>query len=175
MYEFIQVVCEKVPEPEWWPLFYEEYNELTASSKQPGENKSLDLAIQINYIRTRITIVQTIVERLWVRRNDEAIELLIEMGFGLSFENLRPDLERVILMLKGEEIDLNRAVAEYGELEKKAETGKSTELIWYNVLAMLGKHNNYQINPRIITVMEYIALDSQFRAWVKMNSPKNVE
>lgn len=171
MYEFIEIVTSKVPEPDWWQPVYDEYNELSGSS---GEKKALDLAKIIEYIKTRINIVKCIVERLWIRRINGSIELLNEMGFMFEFTDLRGDLERVILMLKGEEIELNRAIADYAELEKGGEQKeKFTALNWYSVLAMLGKHNAAVLNPRTLTVIEYVAYDLQFRQWVEMNKPKN--
>lgn len=173
MFDFIQIVCGEVAEPPYWETLYNEYNELSGSS---GENKQLELAKIIEYITTRIKIVQAIVERLWVRRNDEAIELLQEMGFYLPFEDLHGDLERVILMLKGEQIELNRAVADYEELVKEGEQrgDKPTVLNWYSILAMLGKHNACVLNPRTLSVLEYISFDLQFRQWVEINKPKEV-
>lgn len=167
MYEFIQIVCAVVVEPEWWQPVYDEYVELSGSS----ENKSLDLAIQINYITTRISIVKSIVERLWIRRNVELVEMLQDMGFPFEFTDLHADLDRVILMMKGDEIDLNRAVAEYKDLDQ-ATGGKATVKDWYNILAMLGKHNNTVLNPKTLSVMEYISYDGQFRMWIEMNKPK---
>lgn len=159
MYEFIQIVTGSISAPSNWDEIYSEYTEISGSV---STNKSLDLAIQITYLTNRINIVQSIVQRLYYRRYDEAIALLVEMGFFFLFEDLRGDLDKVMIKLKGDEMHLNRHISEYKELGE-SDSGKSTEVEWFGILSAIGKHNGYHINARIITVTEYCALDKEFR------------
>lgn len=169
MYEFIQIVTGEVePIPEWESI-YSEYSEMSGSA---ATNKSLELAIQITYISERIKIVTAIVQRLWTRRIDEAITLLSDMGFWFTFDDYEGDLERVTTMLRGEEIELNRAVAEYKEMAA-SETGNATSFEWYGILQALSKHNGYHINPHIVTVTEYCAMEKAFKLEVENSKRGN--
>jgi hypothetical protein len=161
MYEFIRIVTGQVDPPVNWETIYSEYSEISASS---SINKTLDLAIQITYLTNRINIVQSIVERLHIRKNQDAIDLLIEMGFYFDFEDLGGDLQRVLTKLKGDEVKLNRYKSEYSE---SGNGEKATEQDWYEILSELGKFQGYAVNPNKTTVSEYCALEKRFRMHIE--------
>ena len=165
MYDFIQIVTTgklgNLTAQEWESV-YSEYTEMSGSS---STNKSLDLAIQITYLTNRINIIQSLVQRLYMRRNDEVIALLVEMGMFFSYDDLNADLDRVLIKLKGEELLLNMANAEYKELGLN-EGEKATEFDWYNILSELAKFQGYAVNPKQTTVTEYCALEKRFRAHI---------
>lgn len=144
-----------------WGTIHSEYCELSGDA---GNQQGLTLAKQITFLTNRINITNTIVDYLHIRgRVDELVQELVNMGYRLSFTDLEADLARVVSLSKSDHVKLNAATSAY---EKLGSGEKTTEFDWYRMLSALAKHRQVvAINPALITVTEYIAMDLEFRAY----------
>lgn len=148
---------------ELWERIHSEYTEL---SGDVSNSRGLELAKQITFLTNKINITNEIVAYLDARgRVDELVQELKNMGYRLTFTDLPADLKRVLSLSKTDHVKLKDAQSQYEALE----TGeKTTEFQWYQMLAALAKHRGVQvINPALITVMEYIAMEKEFKDYVQ--------
>lgn len=141
-----------------WQRIYSEYTEMS------GDIRGLELAKQITFLTNKINITNSIVNFLDLRGNiPELVTELQSMGYRLKFVDLSADLLRVISISKTDMMKLAAAQAAYNKL---GEGEKATELNWYRALSALAKHRGVMsINPALISVTEYVAMDSEFREY----------
>lgn len=152
-----------------WESIYSEYTELSGDTTN---NQGLVLAKQITTLTNRINITNSIVYYLSLRgRVDELVIELQNMGYRLKFTDLEADLERVIALSKSDHMKLTAAKAAYDKLE----TGnKTTEMDWYRMLSAIAKYRQVvSINPSLITVLEYIAIEKDFKEYCNAMSKIN--
>lgn len=145
-----------------WQSIHSEYTELSGDT---SNTRGLELAKQIGYLTNRINITNMIIYHLSIRgRIDELIDELKNMGYRLSYSDLDADLKRTISLSKSDHVKLQAAQTQYDALE----TGdKVTEFSWYQTLSALAKHRQVNvINPALITVIEYIAMQKDFSDYI---------
>lgn len=152
-----------------WEAIHSEYTELSGSEQS---NQALSLAKQITTLTNRINITNQIINYLSLRgRIDELVTELKNMGYRLAFVDLEADLKRVISLSKSDHVKLVAAQTAYDKLQKG--TAHTTEFDWYKMLSAIAKYRQVvSINPELITVMEYIAMDKDFRMYCEMMSRK---
>lgn len=145
-----------------WQAIHSEYTELSGDQ---SNSRGLELAKQINFLTNKINITNLIVYQLSLRgRNEDLVIELKNMGYRLAFKDFEKDLERVLSLSKSDHVRLKDAQTQYNEIEKG---DKTTEFQWYQILSALAKHRGVAvINPSTITVVEYIAMDKEFREYI---------
>lgn len=145
-----------------WQAIHSEYTELSGDQ---SNSRGLELAKQISFLTNKINITNLIVYQLSLRgRNDDLVIELKNMGYRLTFKDFEKDLERVLSLSKSDHVRLKDAQTQYDEIEKGE---KATEKDWYRILSALAKHRQVaSINPALITVMEYICMDLEFKEYI---------
>lgn len=171
MLNFIKITCTgdlkwlgRCGDPEkTWQQIHSEYCELSGDAQS---SRALELAKQIAFLSNKIYITNTIVNYMVVRgRVDELVLELQKMGYRLKYTDLEKDLQRTLSISKSDQIKLNMAKEQYAKLDTGKET---TEFEWYQILSALAKHRQVAvINPSMITVVEYIAMDKDLREYIK--------
>ncbi len=153
-----------------WEAIHSEYTELSGDAQS---NRGLELAKQITFLVNKINITNSIVEYLSLRGNiPELVKELQNMGYRLAFTNLEADLRRVISLSKSDHVKLAAAKSAYEKIENGE---KTTEFMWYKMLSAIAKHRQVvSINPALITVVEYLAMDKEFREYCEMMSKINI-
>lgn len=147
-----------------WKRIHSEYTELSGDT---SNNQGLVLAKQIIVLTNRINITNSIVYYLSLRgRIEELVTELKNMGYRLSFTDLEADLARVISLSKSDHVKLIAAQDAY---KKLGDAPKTTELNWYRMLSALAKHRQVtSINPALITVIEYVAMQKEYTEYCSM-------
>lgn len=144
-----------------WLAIHSEFCELSQNS---SAIQGLALAIDIQYYKARIENVYFIVNYLNRRRVQGLIEQLQDMGFNYSFTDLQKDIQRTLTRVKSDELKLKQAVEKYNTA---ADTKTDTKLDWYRRLGQLAKYQGVaNINPSLITVMDFVALEKEFIEYV---------
>lgn len=147
-----------------WEKIHSEYTELSGDT---SSNAGLDLAKKITFLSNKINITNSIVYYLSLRRVEGLIIELQAMGYRLKFDNLEEDLKRVISLSKSDHVKLSAAQESYKKLQ---EVDKTTEKDWYRILSALARHRQVaNINPALITVMEYIVMEQDFKQFIAAN------
>ncbi len=147
---------------EAWEKLYSEFSEISGNSTA---NNGLRLAIDIAYYTNRIKNIYFIVNYLNGRRVEGLVKELQKMGFNLAFTDLRNDLQRVLTRVKTDELRLSSAISKYNALSSGKE---ATKLDWLRRLAQLAKYQGVAtINAALITVMDFVALEKEFKEYVK--------
>lgn len=154
-------------EPEkLWEAIHSEYTELSGDAQS---SRGLELAKQMSFLTNKINITNSIVQHLAHRgRIDDLVTELQNMGYRLKYIDLNKDLARTLLLSKSDHIKLSALQEQY----KKLGTGeKTTDFQWVQILSALGKfRGGVIIRAEDITVMEYVAMDLDFRAHVQAMS-----
>jgi hypothetical protein len=147
-----------------WESIHSEYCELSGDTQS---SIAFDLAKQIHFLTNKINITNSIVNILSLRGfNEVLIAELKGMGYRLQYVDLERDLLRTLSLSKSDHIKLDAAKEKYTKLS----TGKETsEFEWYQILSALAKHRQIvSINPALISVTEYVAMDKEFRDYINM-------
>lgn len=169
MSRFIKVICTGdlsylgicVDKETLWQKIHSEYAELSGDT---SSSRGLELAKQITFLTNRINITNAIISHLSIRRVDGLVEELKIMGYRLKFDDFEKDLQRVLSLSKSDHVKLANAQAAYKEIK----TGdKTTEFMWFQILSSIAKYRQVAvINPALITVVEFIAMDKDFRNYI---------
>lgn len=176
MSRFIKIACTgdlshlgRCQEPEaLWQKIHSEYTELSGDA---SSSRGLELAKQITFLINKINITNSICYHLSTRgRIEGLIKELQHMGYRLKFDDLDRDLQRVISLSKSDHVKLSAAKDAYSKLN----TGdKTTEFNWYQTLSALAKYRQVAvINPALITVVEFIAMEKDFKEYI--NAMKSI-
>lgn len=142
-----------------WQAIHSEYTELSGDA---SNSRGLELAKQISYLTNRVNITNLICYHLSMRgRIDELVKELQNMGYRLKYTDLETDIKRTLSLSKSDHVKLKAAQSAYKGLEKGE---RVSEFNWYQTLSALAKHRQVNvINPALITVIEYIAMEKEFR------------
>jgi|GEM_PF-5814441 len=147
-----------------WQAIHSEYTELSGDA---SSSRALELAKQITFLTNKINITNLICFHLSLRGHIEGlVNELKKMGYRLTFTDLAADLNRVLSMSKSDHVKLKAAKDQYAKLD----TGeKTTEFVWYQTLSAMAKHRQVMnINPALISVVEYVAMEKEFRMYCEM-------
>jgi len=145
---------------EVWANIFSEYSEMSADQ---STSHMLQLAIKISYLENRLTHIQSIVDYLATKRNEELITLLKNMGFKFAFVDLEKDLKRTVTVAKSDIVKLQKAQADYEKNISK--DGDITEGHYNKTLAGLSKHYGYLPNKFKISVTDYVSLVNEYNTW----------
>lgn len=153
-----------------WAEIHSEYTELTNDTQS---SRGLELAKSISVLTNRINVTNTIVQHLAIRgRIDELVQELVNMGYRLKYNDLDKDLQRTLSLSKSDHVKLATAKEQYAKL---GEGDKTTNFQWTQILSALAKYRQVvSINPALITVSEYVAMDIDFRAYIRAMQKTNV-
>lgn len=154
---------------ELWRSIHSEYTELSGDAQS---SRGLELAKQITFLTNKINITNSIVYHLSLRgRIKELVNELKQMGYRLNYTDLEKDLQRTLILSKSDHVKLAVAKEQYAKLE----TGeKTSEKNWYQMLGAIAKYRQVMsINPALITVMEYICMERDFREYCMAMSKIN--
>lgn len=157
-----------VEDPETaWQEIHSEYCQL---SQDTQSSRALELAKQISYYSSRISITLLCVDYLQHRGYvAELVDELKNMGYRIPFQpdTLVKDLERVIGLSKSDQVKLAHATEQYQKLTKDGAKNEVTVFDWYRMLSALAKHRQVPvISADAITVTEYCAMDLDLREYV---------
>jgi hypothetical protein len=144
-----------------------EYAELSGDDSQ---SEILKASINLEYFTNKLRIFTDIVETLRLRPVLALCDVLKEMGFNFDFNDLQSDLTRAETQSKQWIVKINHA--KHILDSRKNNTSPPTKKVWYDRLSHIAKYRQVvSINPRNITVMEYIAMDKDFTDYVnRMNN-----
>lgn len=147
-----------------WERIHSEYTELSGDTTNM---QALVLAKQIAVLTNRINITNSIVYYLSLRGAiPELIDELNIMGYRVKGVDLQADLERVLGLSKSDHVKLTAAKDAYVKLGNGE---KATELMWYRLLSAIAKHRQIvSINPALITVVEFVAMDKEYKEYYEM-------
>jgi hypothetical protein len=147
---------------ELWKRIHSQYTELSGDTTN---TRALQLAKQITFLTNKINITNEIVNYLDKRGFvQELVNELKYMGYRLTYTDLKADLHRTLSLSKSDHIKLKGLTAQYDALNKGDAV---SEFNWYQILSALAKHRQVSvINPAMITVMEYCAMEKDFREYV---------
>lgn len=160
LYNFIKISLGQLPEPDNWQFIQEQYAELSGDKSM---SRIFVLIRQITYLKTRLNIIQLIVNQLSLERNEGLIAILQnDFSLRLKFVDLQADLIKVVSLAKPDLIKLTQAEKQYEELKKDEQT--STEADWDDEIMQLSKFQEFKIDKKNTTVSEYLAVKKAFKA-----------
>lgn len=140
-----------------------EYAELSGDT---STNSLLKASIQYTYLTNKMAIFNDIVSFLRIRSNTDLIAELVSMGFNFKFTDLETDLSRCELQSKQWIIKINHAKQ---ILESRPKQEATTEKAWYDSLQAIAQQRGIaSINPRLISVIEYIVMEQAFTQHINM-------
>lgn len=151
-----------------WQSIQEEY---TALSKDETAIHRLETLKQLYEINGKLVIIEAIVVALNRGVGEleaDFIQLLRKQGFGYKYapETMEADLKRTISKAKALKIQLDQL-----QVELKTEDSKpATEQDYYDQLNVMSVFYKYDLDPRKITVSEFI---SKLAVYKQANTPKN--
>lgn len=151
---------------EAWDKIFAEYSLLSENKQQ---NYLLNLLREYYTIPNRLAIIQTIVDNLAIKYDEDLINLLRQLGFRHSYtpDTMSKDLQLTVTQSKGL-ILKHRAL--YDDLERLQSTSTKAESNDYDIiLSELSKYQGYRLDPKQITVSEFCAIVKNFK---RDNKPK---
>lgn len=155
--------------PEVWDKVFNEYVQLTGSEKQ---TQILALTKEVAYLGNKIFMVNSVIYSLRIQYSEELVGVLKKLGFTISLnvKNLK-DYERQLDLLSTR---LKSTISIY---EKKAEELKkinssddnetNIESQYLGWLTELSKFQGYRLNPKDITVTEFVNILNNYKEAAK--------
>jgi hypothetical protein len=144
-----------------WDKVSLEYQELTQDTKS---KQLTSLKAEIAYLTNQIFWTQSVVDQITWAYSPEWATLLNELGFRFRYEDgpeLHRELEITIAQSKSLVVELEERKAELEELTKGNE--KTTEAGYYVLLADIGKYMGSIINPKEVTVTQFVGIYNLYK------------
>lgn len=145
------------------------FNEYTRLSKDHNSLNAIQLVASISFMNNKIEVIHRAVHFLGISYNEDLCNMLRKMSFRFQFtpESLSNDLKLVLsstktLILKRD--DLAKELAEIN-----ASNTKVSESDYYTILAQLSKHFSFHLDPKEISVMQYLKYIESFKADLKQS------
>ena len=144
-----------------WLKVYGEYGELLQSDESLNY---VTLLRQKIYLENRIYLTSVLVDTLLTSYNEDAVKSLRAMGYGFKFkrEKLNADLLKVVAKLKAYKMELKSLERQIAPLLQTEGIERSD---FMEALAILGKYQGYRLDPKSITVAEYITVLNSYKKW----------
>ncbi len=149
---------------ETWEKITSEYSNL--SSEGDNTNRMLlDTVKDITYLQNKIYLIAITVREFRKSYNSEYGEILNNMGFTFVYTD-DADLERKLTLTVNQakqlEIELDQRKVELKKLQKD-DAGELSEGEFDVQLAIYGEFMGAALNPRILTVAEFVGIKTDFR------------
>lgn len=139
-----------------WEDIFNEYASLS------GDGQSvmiLGLMKSVFIKQNKLAVIDETVRLLRLRHNTELVDVLKRLGFRKKFtpgENYQKDLNFVIIEARKILMQLKKDQEKLKELQT---TEKSKKGDFEKLLARMSEHQGYRIDPEIVTVLEFLAIE----------------
>jgi len=145
---------------EAWEDLFTDYCELL---RLPQYTRMVSLTKEIGSLQSKMLCINLCIRVLSLRYSYKCVQVLKRFGYNYKFsitdpEGYRKDLETVIKKSKSSELALDRALNEYKALFQKSSNEAPSQDVFQNNLIELSKFMGFRINPKEITVAEYVAI-----------------
>jgi hypothetical protein len=155
---------------EAWDHIFWEYCEL---SNNPTFRNIFQSAKDLGYIETKLTTLRLAHFVLSRRYSQSVVESLRRVNCHCEFPindtvKYMADLRKVENHIRAAMMDQSIRIAEQEQAKAREKKSVATEEKFTEVLIVMGKFMGYRINPREITVTEFIAIQKTMEA----NKPK---
>jgi len=150
---------------ELWDGIFSEYQEL---SNDTSGNHLLDVLKEITVLTNKIKIINECVALLItvnsVEGYEPTINILKEYGFYYTYsdETIKSDCQSLINAAKTLLIELQDAQSEYENISK-SDNKEATEQDYLDIFTQLSHYNHFEVDPRRITVSQYISYLNAFK------------
>ncbi|MEG1950479.1 MAG: hypothetical protein RR137_08965 [Odoribacter sp.] len=144
-------------------IIIEEYAKLSGDS---GYEKSFLLSKEMARDACRLSLIRMCIKVLLVEYNKRCVDVLISLGYNYRFDNSNPigfkkDIDRIEKNARMLEIEISTKRAQYDKIFKKKCASKSSG-DFVKALTVLSKYMGYRIDPKLITVNEYVSIRRQY-------------
>lgn len=155
---------------EAWEILFTEYCELSGS---PQYIKIFNLSRQIGQQQSKILAIDLCIQVLSIRYSAACVTTLRKQGYNYKFDinnmaNYNNDLNTVKIKSKTVRLTLEQALLAYQKLISE-NTGKQLTAQYFETqLVELSKFMGFRLNPKEITVSEYIAVLKRMEKEIEM-------
>lgn len=161
---------------EAWEELFTDYCEILGS---PQYSRMVALIKDIGGLQSKMLAINLALRVLSVRYSYKCVQVLRKFGYNYKFSISDPDayfkdLETVQKKSKSSELALDRALLEYKALFEKSEGEAPTYEVFQKNLVELSKYMGFRINPKEVTVSEYVAIIKRREREIELNKRKQV-
>lgn len=144
-----------------WAHISEEYAKLSGS---PGYEKSFALSKEIAREQSKLSTIRLCLYILSVKYSKECVECLVKLGYTLQFDTNNPAafrkaLERIAKSAGMINLELENKRKQYDKILSGAKPMAKNNFT--QALAILSKYMGFRINPKEVTVEEYLTMQKQ--------------
>jgi hypothetical protein len=133
--------------------------EYTTLTQDKRGSALLECVKNITYLTNRINQIQLLVHAQFTRPSNEIAALLRDYGFPYDYTEHK-HLELTVMATKRDISSLKRWEDEYATHNKGS---KSTTSDFMNLIADVASEQGYAINPREVTVSEYVGMYNNYK------------
>lgn len=161
---------------EAWEDLFTDYCELL---NLPQYSRMVNLTKEIGSLQSKMLCINLCIRVLSVRYSYKCVQILRRFGYNYKFSISDPqgywkDLETVIKKSKSSELALDRALNEYKTLFSSTEEKAPTYEVFQNNLIELSKFMGYRVNPKEVTVSEYVSIIKRRDKEIEFSKRKQV-
>ena len=120
---------------------------------------------EIEHLKTKIDIIQTMLNRLRVSYLPELIPILNEYGFYYAFtpDTMFEDLQNVTAECQQFVVQKGVKEGEYKRFIEGQAKDEAKETDFDEILADLSKHQGYHLRSKDLSVSEFVAIFNQYK------------
>lgn len=145
---------------EAWETLFAEYCEISGSTQY---QRLINLTKEIGSLQSKLLSIQVSIRVLGFRYSSKSISTLARFGYKYRFDIQDPesytrDVKSVLLKSKSVELALDQSLVEYQKLISSTDEKPLTEEYFEKALVELSKFMGFRVDPRQVTVSEYVAM-----------------
>lgn len=157
-----------------WEKILNEYIELTGSEKQ---TQMLSLMKEVAFLGNKIFLIKSVEYSLRIQYSEELVLQLKKLGFNINlnvknYDQYNKQLDILLTRLKSTINIYETKSNELKELQKVDESDKDLESQYLGWLTDLSKFQGYRLDPKEITVIEFISIMESYKNSIPKNNGK---
>lgn len=147
---------------EAWESIFNEYCDISNGQSQ---TYVLQLTREIKYLQWKITIINTIIERLKLSYVPELCDILRDYGFYYDYtpDTMLTDIISTVAEGQFLSVQLGVKKAEYDKYLASNEGKTSTANDYDEILSELSKFQGYHLRAKDLSVSEYVSIFNRFK------------
>lgn len=155
---------------EIWGKIMLEYAEISGNETMKG---AVRLGKDIGILNAKIFAARTAIYILSLKDNQSAIDVLRRIGLNYDYEgNIFEACIKATRKIKGLELELSSKSSEYSRLMQSKEVKNLDRDYFTRQLVEMGKYMGYRIDPKAVTVSEFVAIKKRMEREVTLHEMK---
>jgi hypothetical protein len=151
-----------------WDNIFFEYIDLT---KSPSNQRLLSIMKELTALEVEKNIITQSLAVLKYKTNQRIVDNIKKLGYSFNSDEYTKSSKKLLSQFKTKDLRIQELKEELAKSESNAaKSNEEQELNYHALFAEFSKFQGYRLDPKDITVSEYIAILNSYQAETKQKT-----